>query len=609
MILFILFLWAILYYVSVLIVNSAYILSDILLFKKINVGELDTIIVENIKSIKTDGDEKVYIYLTEGDNVMVVYDIPLVKDITKDFLHNSLKKNKSIKLYKENVVYRTLYVIIMFILLSVMVFLLLRKYVRFELSGPSQSSVQNPSQKKSSGLILPENIKNTKIDDIGGLFDTKKDVLEFANMIYNPVKYKSLGVKMPSGVLFTGPPGTGKTMLARAIANEYNINFFYVSGSDFSSPFVGVSQLYVKELFNNARKSKPSILFIDEIDSIASARGTDNTKTSQENSSILNSLLVEMDGFSSDNEGFMVMGATNRVEILDKAILRPGRFDRIVHFGIPSIEERSDIINKYLKRLKFMKNKKSILDYILSETVGFTGAEISNIINESCIRTANLNKNLVDIDDVRYACDYVLYGREKKHDYMDLKEKELTAYHESGHALMGMILDESPEVIRVTIVPRENGSLGFTKFDQLENKRYNTKGELICDIMINMGGRVAEELKYDKFGITGGAYMDIQFMNKTAENIISRYGMNDNIGLSNINTLGNDRIEVEKQILLKKCYELTRSLILKNMTVLEKLKTDLLKNNNLEKDYFRKIKVSKIKDVSLLFEEKKSNVL
>ena len=440
--------------------------------------------------------------------------------------------------------------------------------------------------------ILPQK-GNIRIRDVGGLFESKNDVMEFIDIVLNPFPYITRGVSIPHGVLLEGPPGTGKTMLAKAISNEYDINFFYVSGSDFSKPLVGMGTQYVKELFAEARRNKPSILFIDEIDSIGASRDL-NSRQNDEKDSILNSILTEMDGFSSNNPGFIVMAATNRVDILDKALLRPGRFDRIVKFGIPTKKERKDIIAKYIKKIP-QKINVDVEKYILEETPGFSGAQIKNVINEAGMLSIKKQKNKIDISHVRDSIDYVLYGKKCDEDYMSKTELEVVAYHESGHALMGLLLKESPEVSKLTIIPRSKGMLGFVKTANQEDKRLYSKGELLAQILILMAGRAAEEVVFKENKITTGASNDIEVLNNIARKLVTQYGMNSTIGLvyTDMNEkFQKQRTEDEISKLLHVSYELTKHIITQNRTLLDKLKNDVMKQKTLEKEYFQNLKLN-----------------
>lgn len=513
--------------------------------------------------------------------------------VAKDKYSDKIVEEKLIKiLQNSNIDVTQIYNYENFIyFLSLSLYLFVFLFLMVNVSGFIHNSKINSM---TFNKILPQK-GNIRIDDVGGLFEAKKEVIEFIEIVLNPIPYLERGITIPHGVLLEGPPGTGKTMLAKAISNEYSVNFFYVSGSDFSKPFVGLGSQFVKDLFAEVRNHKPSVLFIDEIDSIGASRDM-NSRNNDEKDSILNSILTEMDGFSSNNAGFLVMAATNRANILDKALLRPGRFDRIVKFGIPTKKERRDIISKNLIKIP-QKINAEIEKYILEETAGFSGAQIKNTINEAGILSIKNKSNKIEINHVRDSIDYVLYGKTyDEKDYMTKNELEVVAYHESGHALMGLLLKESPEVVKLTIIPRSKGMLGFVKTISHEEKRLYSKGELLAQILVLMGGRAAEEVVFKENKITTGASNDIEVLNNIARKLVTRYGMNSKLGL--IFTDAKDKfqrqkIEDEISNLLTVSYELTKHIIDQNRTLLEKLKSDVMKSKTLDSDYFQSLKLNR----------------
>lgn len=433
----------------------------------------------------------------------------------------------------------------------------------------------------------------TTLDKVGGLFEIKKEVLEFAQIILEPEKYIEMGAKIPKGLLMTGPPGTGKTMLAKAIAKEYDTPFFYVSGSDFSKPIVGMGSIFCKSIFNTARHFKPCIIFIDEIDSIGSKRSSSvSSSSTDEKNSILNCLLTEMDGFNEDNKGIIIFAATNRIDTLDPALLRAGRFDRIVDFKTPTLEERKDIINIYVDNIKINKKEKpKLIEYITNETPGFTGAQVYNIINESCMHAVKTNQKYVSYNSIVQSIDYVLYGHSKPISILSKKELMTVAYHEAGHTLVSLVCKDIQDAVKLTIIPRSKGALGFTKLKAEENRNLYSKKELICKILLGMGGRAAEEHKFGNFEITTGASHDLETLNNIARELIMYYGMDSEIGLlqkkdsRDINTFILERIKKVINNLYKVCLHMMNdySNLLEDLTkrVLKK-ETIIIKDEKLK---------------------------
>ncbi len=379
---------------------------------------------------------------------------------------------------------------------------------------------------KSKALLFDNNAKvNITFTDVAGLDEAKEEVMEIVDFLKNPKKYTALGGKIPKGVLLVGPPGTGKTLLAKAVAGEAGVPFFSISGSDFVEMFVGVGASRVRDLFKQARDKAPCIVFIDEIDAIGRARGRNAIQGgNDERENTLNQLLVEMDGFSTD-KGVILMAATNRPDILDSALMRPGRFDRQISIDRPDLKGREAIFKVHLKQIKTAPDMDP---QVLAEmTPGFAGAEIANVCNEAALVAARRGKSSVDLDDFNFALDRVIGGLEKKNKLISPREKEIIAYHEAGHAICGWYLKHASPLVKVTIVPRGVGTLGYAQY--LPKEEYITRKEQLLDrICMTLGGRAAEKIVFDK--ISTGAQNDLDQVTKMGYSMISIFGMNEKVG-------------------------------------------------------------------------------
>ena len=368
--------------------------------------------------------------------------------------------------------------------------------------------------------------KRVKFSDVAGLQEEKEELEEIVDFLRAPKKYTQLGARIPKGVLLVGPPGTGKTLLAKAIAGEAGVPFFSISGSDFVEMFVGVGASRVRDLFEEAKKNAPCIIFIDEIDAVARRRGTGMGGGHDEREQTLNQMLVEMDGFGV-NEGIIVMAATNRVDILDPAIMRPGRFDRKVVVGRPDVRGREEILGVHAKNKPLGDDVD--LKQIAQTTAGFTGADLENLLNEAAIIAAKENRAYIKQDDIKKSFVKVGIGAEKKSRVISDKEKRITAFHESGHAILFHLLPDVGPVYSVSIIPTGSGAAGYTMHLPEKDEMFNTKGKMLQDIVVSLGGRVAEELVFDD--ITTGASQDIKQATQMAKAMVTKYGMSDNIGL------------------------------------------------------------------------------
>jgi len=392
----------------------------------------------------------------------------------------------------------------------------------FSRIGP-ESSVM--SFGKSRAKIYAEKEKKVTFTDVAGIDEAKEELKEVVEFLKNPKKFQRLGGKIPKGVLLVGTPGTGKTLLARAVAGEANVPFFSISGSDFVEMFVGVGAARVRDLFAQAQNHAPCIIFIDELDALGKARGVNPLGRHDEQEQTLNQLLSEMDGFDP-NTGVIIMAATNRPEILDPALLRPGRFDRHVLVDRPDIIGREEILKIHTRNVKLSPDVD--LKVIASRTPGFVGADLANIVNEAALLAARKNKEAVEMSDVEEAIDRVIAGLEKKRRLMSKKEKEIVAFHESGHAIVASLLPNADPVRRISIIPRGISALGYTLQLPTEDRYLMTKTELLDRLAVLMGGRVAEEIVFGE--VSTGAHNDLQRATDIATSMVKEYGMSEKLG-------------------------------------------------------------------------------
>lgn len=438
------------------------------------------------------------------------------------------------------------------------------------------------------------------LKDVAGLKEEKEDLQEIVDFLRDPAKFTKIGARIPKGVLLEGPPGTGKTLLAKAIAGEANVPFFSISGSDFVEMFVGVGASRVRDLFAEAKRNAPCIVFIDEIDAVARRRGTGMGGGHDEREQTLNQMLVEMDGFGV-NEGIIVMAATNRVDILDPAIMRPGRFDRKISVGLPDVGGREAILKVHAKNKPLGDNVD--LKQVAQTTAGFTGADLENLLNEAAIMAAKQERSFIAQEDIKGAFVKVGIGTEKKSRIISDKEKRITAYHESGHAILFHVLPDVGPVYSVSIIPTGPGAAGYTMPLPERDEMFMTKGQMEQEIMVSLGGRIAEELIFDD--ITTGASSDIKKATQIARKMVTRYGMSENVGVicydddddevfigrdlahaKSHSELISGEIDREVRRIIDDCYAKAKGLILQHMDVLHKSSELLLKKEKLNRTEF-----------------------
>ena len=438
------------------------------------------------------------------------------------------------------------------------------------------------------------------LKDVAGLQEEKEELDEIINFLKEPGRFTKVGARIPKGVLLEGAPGTGKTLLAKAIAGEANVPFFSISGSDFVEMFVGVGASRVRDLFADAKKHSPCIVFIDEIDAVARRRGTGMGGGHDEREQTLNQLLVEMDGFGV-NEGIIVLAATNRVDILDPAILRPGRFDRKITVSPPDVKGRKEILAVHSRNKPLAEDVN--LEHIAQTTAGFTGADLENLMNEAAIHAAMENRSFVVQEDIKKSFIKVGIGTEKKSRVISEKEKRITAYHEAGHAILFHVLPDVGPVYTVSIIPTGLGAAGYTMPLPEKDEMFMTKGRMLQDIMVSLGGRIAEEIIFDD--ITTGASSDIKKATKVARKMVTRYGMSDNIGVINYDDdddevfIGRDLAhakshselvagEIDKEVkeIINGCYARAKAIITEHEDVLHQCAELLLKKEKITREEF-----------------------
>ena len=532
------------------------------------------------------------IWLTDGDKtVLAVSDVTEMEDLLDGYGIDYTMENVPQDNY--------LISVILPVGISAVVIMFMFMYMNAKLgAGGGGSNAKMMNFGKSRARMSRTNSVN--FSKVAGLEEEKEELEEIVDFLKNPKKYTDVGARIPKGVLLVGPPGTGKTLLAKAVAGEAGVPFFSISGSDFVEMFVGVGASRVRDLFEDAKKNAPCIVFIDEIDAVARRRGTGMGGGHDEREQTLNQLLVEMDGFGV-NGGTIVMAATNRVDILDPAILRPGRFDRKVGVGRPDIKGREEILAVHAKDKPLGDDVD--LKRIAQTTAGFTGADLENLLNEAAILAAKGARRFIKQTDIEQAFVKVGIGAEKKSKVISEKEKKITAYHEAGHAILFHELPDVGPVHTISIIPTGTGAAGYTMPLPERDEMFNTKGKMMQTIMVALGGRIAEEIIFGD--VTTGASQDIKQATSIARAMVTQYGMSDRIGMINYGSdenevfIGRDlaharsygeevasEIDSEVKRIIDECYEKARQIILSKEEVLHKCCTLLIEKEKIGRDEF-----------------------
>lgn len=533
-----------------------------------------------------------YVTVTLANGQSVRQNVSDVKDAEQLLKDNNIDYSMD-EVPQEN----TLLTVVMPVMLSVVVVVVIITMMnRGAAGGGSNARMMNFGRSRAK-LSRDSKVNFT---NVAGLEEEKEELEEVVDFLKNPQKYTSVGARIPKGMLLVGPPGTGKTLLAKAVAGEAGVPFFSISGSDFVEMFVGVGASRVRDLFEEAKKNAPCIIFIDEIDAVARRRGTGMGGGHDEREQTLNQLLVEMDGFGV-NEGIIVMAATNRVDILDPAILRPGRFDRKVAVGRPDVKGREEILKVHVKGKPLAEDVD--LHQIARTTPGFSGADLENLMNEAAIHAARNNARFIRMEDIRKSFIKVGIGTEKKSRLVPELERKITAYHEAGHAILFHLLPDVGPVYTVSIIPTGMGAAGYTMPVPENDNVFETRGRMIQEIKVGMGGRIAEELIFDD--VTTGASQDIKQVTDTARSMITKFGMSEKLGFINYeeNTdevflgrdLGHSRsfseevasiIDKEVKKIVDDCYTDAKRILTENMDVLHSCASLLLEKERISREEF-----------------------
>ncbi len=550
--------------------------------------QVDEVTIQQNEQVPTGS---IKIVLVDGEEeILYVTDVGEIEDLLQEYGVDTEIKDVP----KEN--WFLNYVLPILLGLIVLVFVFVMMNAQHSNSGGGNNKMMNFGKSRAKMSTGNE----VTLKDVAGLREEKEELEEIIDFLKDPAKYTKVGARIPKGVLLEGPPGTGKTLLAKAVAGEAGVPFFSISGSDFVEMFVGVGASRVRDLFSEAKKNAPCIVFIDEIDAVARRRGTGMGGGHDEREQTLNQMLVEMDGFGV-NAGIIVMAATNRVDILDPAILRPGRFDRKIAVGRPDVGGREEILQVHAKDKPLADDVD--LKQIAQTTAGFTGADLENLLNEAAIQAAKDGRAFVKQEDIKKSFIKVGIGAEKKSRIISDKEKKITAYHEAGHAILFHVLPDVGPVYTVSIIPTGLGAAGYTMPLPEKDEMFMTKGRMLQDIMVSLGGRIAEQLIFDD--ITTGASSDIKKATQEARSMVTRYGMSDNIGVINYDSEGDEvfigrdlahtkshsevmagEIDREVKAIIDDCYKKAQTILEEHMDVLHKCAELLIEKERISREEF-----------------------
>ena len=536
------------------------------------------------------------VVLTMTDNSTKEISVPDVKEEREMLMKNGIKLTTK-DVPQENYFLTIVLPIILTAIVIMGVFMVMNARAG---AGSANAKMMNFGRSRAH---MAKDVNKVNFGKVAGLKEEKEELEEVVDFLKNPQKYTSVGARIPKGILLVGPPGTGKTLLAKAVAGEAGVPFFSISGSDFVEMFVGVGASRVRDLFDEGKKHAPCIIFIDEIDAVARRRGAGMGGGHDEREQTLNQLLVEMDGFGV-NEGIIVMAATNRVDILDPAILRPGRFDRKVGVGRPDVRGREDILKVHSKEKPLAEDVD--LKQVAQTTAGFTGADLENLMNEAAINAARENKKFINQSDINKAFVKVGIGAEKKSKVISEEEKKITAYHEAGHAILFHLLPDEGPVHTISIIPTGIGAAGYTMPLPEHDRMFNSRKRMLQDIMVDLGGRIAEEIIFGD--ITTGASQDIKQATATARAMVTQYGMSDRVGMINYDNDGDEvfigrdlahaksygnevanAIDGEVKRIIDECYAKAKEIILAHEDVLHACCKLLIEKEKIDQQEFENL--------------------